>query len=901
MAPTSGGDQEYVPTKDLKSDASPFTGENSAFSPRIDDAAPFRPGTVLAGRYRIVAALGKGGMGEVYRADDLELEQRVALKFLPHNVSRDADRLKRLRNEVKIARQVSHANVCRVYDIGEDQGEQFLSMEFIDGQNLAALLQQVGRLPEDRGVEIARQLCLGLAAAHEKGIVHRDLKPQNIMLDARGRVRITDFGLAGYAEDLSGSEISYGTLAYMAPEQLTGTSVSVRSDLYSLGLVLYELFTGKKAYSAKTRVELRRLHEEGTPSKPSSYVRTLNPAIERIILQCLKRDPKDRPRSALAVLAGLPGPDPLVAALVAGETPSPEMVANAGGVGSISPVTAAGLLSLFLLGMAVILALASHVRLFHSVPFDKSPQELSFIARGICDKLGCVDGVVGKDAKVFVDHSALDYVRRSDASLTRTLRFQSGQPPAFYFVYRQSPELFDPLAMLSSVRDFGRVTPNNPPQIRPGMITVVLDMKGRVLSFVHIPPFGSPAERPSDKEMLETLFKSAGLELQELTATAPDWIPLTYCDHRAAWKGVFPESPGVPLRIEAGTWQGRPVYFQLVGPWTRPHEVDADPRSKDLPALDAAGETGLSLILLVVGGVLAYRNWRLGHADNRGARRLAGYIFVINFLTWTFNADHVASPRIELNLFCGAIGIALFSALSIWVAYLALEPYVRRSWPWRISSWDRLLDGRFRDPLVGRDILIGCVSGVAFNLVLHLDYLAQNWLGLAPDPGSWFVSVDFNRALVRPIMHQQPAVFYAMAWFFIFFLATMVLRRELVALFLVVALGVYFHLFFLGHPGDHQLLRASAGIVCGLLCAFVCRSFGILPLAVGLYVNWTLQFSPITADLSTWYASQSIVALTVIGALAIWGFFFARGNRRLLDTIWLPHPAGLSHASHRED
>src|SRR5262249_13590422 len=151
------------------------------------DRGRFTAGTLLAGRYRIVAFLGKGGMGEVYRADDLKLEQRVALKFLPSNVSRDADRQNSFRNEVKIARQISHVNVCRVYDIGEVDGEQFLTMEFIEGQNLASLLRQAGRLPEERGVEIGRQLCLGLAAAHEKGIVHRDLKPQNIMLDAHGR------------------------------------------------------------------------------------------------------------------------------------------------------------------------------------------------------------------------------------------------------------------------------------------------------------------------------------------------------------------------------------------------------------------------------------------------------------------------------------------------------------------------------------------------------------------------------------------------------------------------------------------------------------------------------------------------------------------------------------------
>ena len=162
------------------------------------------PGTVLVGRYRIVALLGRGGMGEVYRADDLTLGQQVALKFLPAALSRNESALRRFRNEVRTARQVSHPNVCRVYDLGEVDGATFLSMEYVDGEDLATLLRRIGRLPSDKGLEIARKLCAGLAAAHEKGVLHRDLKPGNVMLDARGHVRLTDFGLAGLSRRNTG-------------------------------------------------------------------------------------------------------------------------------------------------------------------------------------------------------------------------------------------------------------------------------------------------------------------------------------------------------------------------------------------------------------------------------------------------------------------------------------------------------------------------------------------------------------------------------------------------------------------------------------------------------------------------------------------------------------------------
>ena len=201
------------------------------------------------------------GMGEVYRADDLKLGQSVALKFLPAVVERDPERLQRFLNEVKLARQISHPNVCRVYDVGEIDGQHYLSMEYVDGEDLAILLRRIGRLPGDKAIQIARQLCAGLAAAHDKGVLHRDLKPANVMLDGEGRVRITDFGLAAIVGQVTGADVHAGTPGYMAPEQLAGKEVSVASDIFSLGIVLFELFTGKPVFKADSAAELARLHE----------------------------------------------------------------------------------------------------------------------------------------------------------------------------------------------------------------------------------------------------------------------------------------------------------------------------------------------------------------------------------------------------------------------------------------------------------------------------------------------------------------------------------------------------------------------------------------------------------------------------------------------------------------
>ena len=266
---------------------------------------PFAPGHVVAGRYRMINLVGKGGMGEVFRVQDLTLDQEVALKFLPDDLAADPQRLALFHKEVRVARQVTHRNVCRMYDIGEVDGRYFLSMEYVRGEDLSSLLRRIGRLSEGRGLEIASQPCAGLAAAHEQGVLDRDLKPTNIMIDENGDVRISDFGLAGAVGEMD--NVGSGTPGYMAPEQLKGQDVSIKSDIFALGLILYELFTGRKVFDAKSLDELLKAHADSSIPSPSSAVRDLSHETERAILQCLDQDPARRPDSALALSVMLPG------------------------------------------------------------------------------------------------------------------------------------------------------------------------------------------------------------------------------------------------------------------------------------------------------------------------------------------------------------------------------------------------------------------------------------------------------------------------------------------------------------------------------------------------------------------------------------------------------------------
>jgi serine/threonine protein kinase len=346
----------------------------------------FAPGTIVAGRYRLVALLGRGGMGEVYRADDLTLDHPVALKFLAESVAAGDARLSQFHNELRIARQVSHKNVCRLYDLGEADGRRFLTMEYVAGEDLASLVRRIGRIPQDKAVEIARQLCAGVAAAHERGVLHRDLKPANVMLDAEGNVRITDFGIASAAADQP-RDLA-GTPQYMAPEQFEGRTASVQSDIYALGLILFEVFTGRRAIDSQTLADLKDFHKSGTITTPSTIVRDLDPAVERVILRCLDRNPDRRPVSALAVAAALPGADPLAAALAAGETPSPEILASAGEAEAIGVVPGVALVLVGIIGLLAFAVFSARSSLAGRTPLDLPPTVLVDRAEQIISSLG---------------------------------------------------------------------------------------------------------------------------------------------------------------------------------------------------------------------------------------------------------------------------------------------------------------------------------------------------------------------------------------------------------------------------------------------------------------------------------------------------------------------------------
>ena len=268
----------------------------------------FSPGEIIAAdRYKILGPLGGGGVGEVYKAHDQIMDQDVALKFLALGHTGGDPTRSRFVGEVATAREVAHPNVVRVYDIGQlADGEVFISMEFIDGEDLASLLRRAGRLSGEKTVQIARELCAGLGAAHDHGVLHRDLKPSNIVIDAAGHVHIADFGIAAFVSTAAAEIPLAGTPAFMAPGLFPHKQPSKQSDLYALGMVLYEVATGKEPFGG---VPADGLQAAAELVPPSVLCPEIAPALERAILQCLEEDPSRRPESAEAVAAILPGVD----------------------------------------------------------------------------------------------------------------------------------------------------------------------------------------------------------------------------------------------------------------------------------------------------------------------------------------------------------------------------------------------------------------------------------------------------------------------------------------------------------------------------------------------------------------------------------------------------------------
>jgi len=820
-------------------------------------------------------------MGEVYRADDLKLGQSVALKFLPERLEKDPDRLERFLFEARMARSITHPNVCRVHDAYESDGQHFLSMEYVEGEDLASLIRQIGRVNQKRAIEMAHQICVGLAAAHDEGILHRDLKPANIMIDSRGRIRITDFGLAGLANEIIGEEITAGTPAYMSPEQLTAQEVTVQSDIYSLGLVLFELFTGQPAFQADSLADLKRLRLESQPSLPSSLHDGLDLTIERVILRCLKADPTDRPATVKMIASALPGGDPLGAALAAGETPSPEMVAEAGSSESWKPFKALLLaitaISIYFTGMYF----QGTLTLTEYLPMDKPPQVLIERAKEIITKLDYTEPVYSHPTDTafgfFAWAEDLRQIEANDVISGRWDQIRQ-RPDLLAFWYRQSPVLMRPRP---SQEGIGRLSLSltNPSEEIPGNIEVLLDGEGRLRRFRYTPKSYS-AEEPVQVDLnWEELFGLAGLDLNRFRSVRPRYQRLLNSDERWAWVGTRESRPSLEWRVEAGTFEGRIALFSVAMSSTL---ESVNPKSARPSSLFLFLYYTNHLMILVLVGIAVYlarRNWLRDRCDKRGAKRL-GLFFGTLMLVNQVLESHPLFKLMGFGEIWLILAASIFVGIFAWASYLAVEPYGRQVWPSLSVSSSRLLSRariQWRDSQVGKSVLIGVISGATAALIYPLYNLLPTWIGSTEAPllqPAWDAIVGQRSALAM--------------------LAETLFGSLLSALIPLLMLVAFLHLFrkkslavlatLISWPVTYMMMSPSSWIPSILFCCLalpILMRFGFLTLAVFLVVDRTYLVA--TTSFTSWFSQPSQFAAILVVVLIIYGVWASTAGRKLFE------------------
>jgi len=264
-------------------------------------------GSTFGGRYQVIEEMGRGGMGKVYKVIDTKLKEELALKIIHPEIAAEGKIIERFGNELKMARKISHKNVCRMYHLEEDEGIHYLTMEFIRGESLRDMIGMMGQLSPGQALSIVKQVCEGLAEAHKLGVVHRDLKPANIMIDREGNARIMDFGIARSlkSKGITRTGTMIGTPEYMSPEQVEGLETDQRSDLYSLGVILYEMVTGRIPFDGETPFSIALKHKSEKPQDPREINSQIPENISSMIMRCLEKDREKRYQTAGELLAGL--------------------------------------------------------------------------------------------------------------------------------------------------------------------------------------------------------------------------------------------------------------------------------------------------------------------------------------------------------------------------------------------------------------------------------------------------------------------------------------------------------------------------------------------------------------------------------------------------------------------
>jgi serine/threonine-protein kinase len=801
-------------------------------------AAPARyePGTHIAERYRLERRIGVGGMGELYLAHDTLLDQSVALKFPALALTGDARAVALLLDEARSARAVVHPGVCRMFDAGLHEGQPFLTMEYVEGENLSERLCRTGPLAGAELRRLALELADALAAIHACGWLHRDLKPANVMLDAAGRVRLTDFGVAAR---LGAVGLLAGTPGYLAPELFLGAPASVSSDIHGWALVLHEAATGQRF----------------STHAPSALPRDLDPVLERLLVAGLAPAPAARPASAGLLVQVLGTSDPLEAVLLLGERPSPKVIAASQARGLLGRRAALGLGALALMLLAAQALVQPRVFSLERAGLARAPDDAAREARRLVERV-----LPGRS----VGAHAWGYDQLT-AEPVPGLHYARGlldTPGGTFFWYRESSTELVNTNALDLVTRGARVDLMSPPPSEWGSVAVATTCDGRLFFFQHTPAPDPTTARASPVDW-SSFYAAAGLDPGALTPS-PTRLPLvSAADRRDSYTLQL---DGRETRLETGSLGGVPTLFSLTQV-AQPQDGDVERVARARLAFDYVY---LAAPLLFVGLLVpAWINLRAGLADPWGAFRLALFTFITAYDAFLLSARHRASGADEAMFLVLGLAGPLLRALGLWGLYMGTEPWVQRFWPRCLVSWSRLLAGRLFDPLVGSHVLIGLIVGMAFALAELAHGATAAWvLGSALPVAARLPQAlpGMRDALATLCGLPNEACVLALLFLALLGLARLVLRSTLLALVAAGTLFAFETLLTARVPYAALLWLVLPQVVLG---AVILLRYGLLPYATALATLECLRQFPMGFTRGSWHLGVSLLGVVILVAVAL--------------------------------
>jgi serine/threonine protein kinase len=802
----------------------------------------FQEGDLFAGRYRMVKRLGTGGMGDVWSARDEMLGEHVALKFIRPGVgAHDSDWIERLLAEAGLARRITHPNVCRVHDASEVEGEFFISMELVPGGDLARRLRKESRLEPQATRRLATELVDALCAIHSAGLLHRDLKPANILFDDGGAARVSDFGLAAASAEVEESDSPSGTRGYMAPELFAGSPPSEASDLYALGLVLFEAMTNRRAFRSGEEIVAAAQRGE-LPPTPSLLVPEVDVLLEHLVMRCLASRPEQRPTAAELQQALAQG-DPLEAVMLLGDPPSAEVIASSSSRFLLTARQARIAVGVFIGLLSLTILFTAFGELDHLPRL--SPDRAAELAVEVAAELGHPE--VGA-----AEHHAWSYQKLErvhwHSGLALTLR-REPPGPGWSFWYREASAPLTPEKTYTQFYLGGRTQLLDPPRDEEGMTTLVLDQDLKLVAFDTRRDIDSNVTAVAWRDV----FRLAGLDLDDFEVTTPLPAIAGVAEQRLAWL-----SRDTTRRVEAGISSGVIVAFAVLK-----------------PTEDPPGKGGYSPALLLFNGALftalllffvprALRHFRSGLGDPWSSLRMALFCAAAVCCSWLLAADIPPTPIGAFHSATHGLLLGLGLGALLWVLYLAVEPSVQRERPWVLVAWSRFQRGQWRAPLVRGHLLLGVTLGVVSPMLyagLGLirgqagDGYPTNLLLGGSHPLEWFSSVldiPDNSILFGLELLASLTVFRF--W----------LRSERAALLATLVIGVCVSYVAVGWTSE-----LAVGVLVYLLGLYALTRIGLLAFVTMTFTSGLLLVFPLAPSFDTWYAGSSVFGVGVAVTLVL--------------------------------